>query len=110
MAETEYPIYIGDDLIGRAHGLEDDMPWRKGRFTPTDAFKKYRKLFEVALELSHRKDWSTRDALMDGIYALGLRITKPDGDSWHPCIGTNLKPNGFTFFQIRGDTVQWRPT
>src|ERR1700750_1858496 len=89
-----YRIFLGDELLGQASNLEDDMPWRKGRFESTSAFEKYRRFFSVATQLGEKKMYDIRDELLDGIYALGLRIKTPEGESWLPCIGTDLKPGG----------------
>jgi hypothetical protein len=110
MKGNNYSIYIGDDLIGFAKDVGDDMPWTRGRFEPTPLFDKYRELFELENRLADAKKWSEREKHLDAIYSLGLRLESPTRGVFTPCLGTKIVRGGFALFHIRGDQVSWRPT
>jgi hypothetical protein len=114
MSEKYYSVYIDDDLIGYARDIQDDMPWRKGRFEATDLFDKYRKLFELEKEFSESKKWLEREKLLEAIDKLGLKLVSSTNETYKPSLGNVIDANyvshGFALFHIREGKVSWRPT
>lgn len=114
MSKDHYSIYIGNDLIGIASMINDDMPWRKGKFEPSHLFDKYRGLFDLERELSKSKHLQEWEKLSEAIDKLGLKMVSSNGEVILPSLGAppgdDYVSKGFAFFHIRGNEVRWRPT
>jgi hypothetical protein len=74
MEGNDYFIYIGDTLVGVAKDAGNDMPNTIGMFDPMPEFEKVKHLFDKEHELITGSRSKEQRKIMDGIFALGLRL------------------------------------
>lgn len=91
-----------DKTLGRVEFIDDDWPWNRGRFHPSEEFGTFASIFAEAVRLHDAKDGDVRverERAMRAVVKLELQLIRED---------SGILVGEPDLLWIRGDVVTWR--
>ena len=111
MGSTEqFRVFLADELIGIVDEVHTDMPSVIGRFHPTEAFARFRHIFDHEHAAIESRDTDTWPKARDAIFSLGLRLEDVRTGEVHSGTSGAVVPGELGWLHIHGSKIWWRPT